>query len=155
MLNCESGISPGAVFDVEGSGSLSIANSTFSFCYSSRDGGTIQAYAGASLVVVNSNFQHSNSAGCGGAIATGGGATNISRCNFKSCSADVGGGAICAFDYVCYGEQNAVSTSLQISGSTFSRCNSSGTAGALWATSTSAQSNVFVGIDSSQFQVTI
>jgi hypothetical protein len=152
-FECDARMATQAAIQVEGFASLLVSNSSFTGCYSQRDGGTIQVYGGATLKVSDSRFKNSRSAGCGGAIAAGGGESQISSSFFEGCFAVHGGGAICSFNYVRYGQLIPIPTSLAIVSSQFKECNSSNTAGAIWATSSSSQTEVAILINGCSFQV--
>jgi hypothetical protein len=152
-FECDARMATQAALEVEGSASLLVSNSSFTGCHSQRDGGTIRAYGGATLKVSGSRFRNSRSAGCGGAIAAGGGESHISSSFFEGCFAVYGGGAICSFNYLCYGQLIPFTTSMAIVSSQFKECNSSNTAGAIWATSSSSQAKVAILINGCNFQV--
>ena len=141
-----------AVIQVE-SAEIVVANSTFVACFSAKDGGTIQAFGGVNLTVSKSTFRFGKSKGCGGAIAIGGGKANITDSNFYGCSAEGGGGALCAFNYVRYGQPTSIITFLNIFGNYFNNCSSSNTAGAIWALSSSVQTGVVLNVNECAFQV--
>jgi hypothetical protein len=146
-------MAPFAVFEVEGLSSMFVSNVSFSSCFSARDGGAIQAYGGATLEVFGSKFYNTSSAGCGGAIAAAGGVITISKSTFSGCSAVSGGGAMCAFDFVRYGQEVLIATTLKILNSAFNSCRSIRAAGAIWARSSKKQTAVAVFIENCIFQV--
>jgi hypothetical protein len=146
-------MAPSAVFEAEGLSSISVSNVSFTSCSSARDGGAILVYGGASLQVSSTIFHKISSAGCGGAIAAVGGVVTISKSTFNSCSAMTGGGAICTFNYVRYGQDEMIASSLRLANSIFSRCNSNNVAGAIWARSSNTNTKVVVMIESCSFQV--
>jgi hypothetical protein len=146
-------MAPFAVFEADGLSSISVSNVSFSSCFSARDGGAILVYGGASLQVSSSFFHKISSAGCGGAIAAVGGVVTISKSIFNSCSAMTGGGAICTFNYVRYGQDEMISSSLSLANNVFSRCYSDNVAGAIWARSSNTKTKVVVLIESCSFQV--
>jgi hypothetical protein len=146
-------MAPFAVLEAEGLSSMLVSNVSFTSCFSARDGGAVRSYGGASLQVLSSEFHNTTSAGCGGAIAAVGGVVSISKSIFNGCSAVSGGGAICTFDFVRYGQDEIIETTVRLSNTAFNGCTSNNIAGAVWASSSNKQTKVTVVIESCNFQV--
>jgi hypothetical protein len=130
VLECESGLGVFTALEVEGA-YLSIQGSSFIGCSSLSDGGSVRGYHGSVIDIGTSLFQDSHSEGSGGAISVIGGALTISESVFLNCSSTVGGGAILADDFFCYGSMESVTTRVGIESCTFEACSSDGYGGAI------------------------
>jgi hypothetical protein len=127
--------------EIEGA-NLNIQGSSFIGCASLSDGGSIKVYNGAIVQIDTSMFQNSHSEGSGGAISVIGGSITISESIFLNCSSAVGGGAIVAADFFCYGSLESVITSVDIKSCTFEGCSSDGSGGAILVKSKSSTATI-------------
>lgn len=116
---------------------LSILNSTISGCFSSADGGCVQAYDQANVNITASAFYRSNTAGYGGAISAVGSQVVLQECLFVECHSALGGGAIWASTFFLFGSDEKVNTGVFIDKSDFKHCTTSGTGGSILALDTS------------------
>jgi hypothetical protein len=80
--------------------SLSIEGSSFLDCVSSADGGCIRAFGLSDVSITRTRFVNSRSMGMGGGVSIRGGNLQITSSLFQNCSAQLGGGAVAASDYV-------------------------------------------------------
>ena len=124
-----------SIFKVQGS-VLFMSNTSFSGCGSNTDGGVVQAFDMATVEIKNCTITDAYSSGFGGAIAAYGSNVSISGSSLHNCFAAKGGGAVWSAMYQsCYGSNQTFNTSLYISISVFSRCNTNGAGGAILADS--------------------
>ena len=110
---CGRALSDNPVVEVEGA-SLSIEGSSFLDCVSSADGGCIRAFGLSDVSITRTRFVNSRIMGMGGAVSIRGGTLQITPSLFQNCSAQLGGGAVAAADYACYGRRQAQSTQVRI-----------------------------------------
>ena len=127
---------PYPVVQIEGS-PLSIHNCTFSGCYSSADGGCVQAFDQAFLNLTSSRFSRSSTSGLGGAVSVVGSQIYLKNCRFLHCHSDSGGGAIWASTFYLFGSSVEVETNVHIDASTFEFCTTFGNGGSILASDTS------------------
>ena len=126
---------------------LSIKHSIFCNCSANSDGGLIQSFDGAIIDIQNSFFRNISSAGFGGVISAVGSYISISNSSFANCSSKLGGGALWASMYSCYGSEDVIYTEIHIVSTTFQGCSSKGFGGAVLASG----SWTFINVDYSTF----
>ena len=141
-LLCEEQASSTSTIENEGA-LLNIRETTFSSCSSLSDGGVVRCYGtGSALNIRSSVFYESRSAGSGGAISAVGCSVTITNSTFQDCFSMLGGGAISANQFQCYGSTNVVLTSVFINFSLFKKCGSQGDGGALQISSSISSAHV-------------
>ena len=130
-----------AILKVQGS-LLTISNSTFIGCASTKDGSIVQSYDSAFVLIRNCIFQNVGSHGFGGAISAVGSHLQVFQSHFLNCSSSSGGGAIWASTYACYGTERSEMTTLLIDSCLFRECRSpAATGGALSVSSDNTDSS--------------
>jgi hypothetical protein len=112
--------------------SLNVFNSSFTACSSETDGGAIQIYDYSQLQINFARFQGTHSNRFGGAIGVHNSNLSMENTLFFDTSSDMGGGALNIARQDTYGFMSQMSAwSILVKSSSFQRCTSKATGGAV------------------------
>ena len=134
MFICTS-VANTSLMEIEAS-DLDVMGTQFIGCSSWTDGGVARCFGeGARISIASSGFHGTHSRGVGGSVSAVGCTVSVYQSNFSNCSSTMGGGAISATEYVCYGSFRTLRSTVSIESSLFDGCQSQGSGGAIHLTS--------------------
>ena len=134
-FSCDLQAATTTAFEIQGA-AMNVSDVIFSSCSSLSDGGVVRCYgAGATVRIESSRFNASRSTGVGGSISAVGCSVTVINSSFQNSYASLGGGALSANQFQCYGSSDVIATSIVIVSCLFEGCYSQGGGGALLVSS--------------------